>query len=349
MSYFKHLLLLFVVVLLLNNNTKSQVVNARAEDFQGICNRQLIVQLIVEDAYFVEDLQKRISKTSNAKRKEELESELSAYREFVSAYNSQIKEAIAKDWQFNKEKNIEFKTFSEVQELRKANPKSYTLLQFVQTKLWVTNEYGIQTFTKKTIPTMVYSRMENCEPYDEDFNKKIDYSFYMPFINSRKNHQLYGSDLLISLKIIQNHIKEIRNFDKKNYTITDYAKDQDDENCIKLKNMALIVDEKLIDAKTKKTDISKAFTGKINIVSSEEISKIIDNQEEEAVSISLPITIKSDKSGIAGLEYMEEVMYMKCFVNAKSGIFYATYISKTGGNWEPFFKTQEFKRIEKCK
>ncbi|MFZ4413999.1 MAG: hypothetical protein ACOYOV_13020, partial [Bacteroidales bacterium] len=112
MSYFKYLLLLFVVVLLLNNNTKSQVVNARAEDFQGICNRQLIVQLIVEDAYFVEDLQKRISKTSNAKRKEELESELSAYREFVSAYNSQIKEAIAKDWQFNKDKPIEFKTFS---------------------------------------------------------------------------------------------------------------------------------------------------------------------------------------------------------------------------------------------
>jgi len=349
MSYLKHLLLLFIVFLLLNNNAKSQVVNAKSEDFQGICNRQLIVQLIAEDAYFVEDLQKRISKTSNAKRKEELESELNAYREFVSAYNSQIKEAITKDWQFNKDKPIEFKTFSDVQEVRKINPKSYTLLQFVQTKLWVTNEYGIQTFTKKTIPTMVYSRMENSEPYDEDFNKKIDYSFYMPYINSRKNQQLFGSDLLISLKIIQNHIKEIRNFDKKNYTVTDYAKDQDDENCIKLKNMALFVDDKLIDAKTKKPDISKAFSGKINFVSSEEISKIINNQEEEAVSISLPIAIKSDKSGIAGLEYMEEVMYMKCFVNAKSGIFYATYISKTGGNWEPLYKTQEFKRIEKCK
>ncbi|MFZ4414853.1 MAG: hypothetical protein ACOYOV_17335, partial [Bacteroidales bacterium] len=112
MSYLKHLLLLFIVILLFNNNAKSQVVNAKSEDFQGICNRQLIVQLIAEDAYFVEDLQKRISKTSNAKRKEELESELNAYREFVSAYNSQIKEAITKDWQFNKDKPIEFKTFS---------------------------------------------------------------------------------------------------------------------------------------------------------------------------------------------------------------------------------------------
>ncbi|NVN93850.1 MAG: hypothetical protein HXX18_01065 [Bacteroidetes bacterium] len=349
MSHFKNLLLLFVVVLLFNNNSKSQVVNAKAEDFKDICNRPLIVQLITEDAYFVEDLQKRISKTSNGKRKEELEGELSAYRDFVTAYNSQIKEAIAKDWQFNKEKPIEYKTFSEVQDIRKVNSRNYTLLQFVQTKLWVTNEYGIETFTKKTIPTMVYSRMENCVPFDENFNKKIDYSFYMPYINSRKNHQLYVSDLLISLKIIQNHIKEIRNFDKKNYTVMDYAKDQDDENCIKLKSVTLLLDEKLLDTKTKSTDLLKIYSGKINIISTDEISKIINNQEEEIVSISLPFSMKSEKSGIEGLEFMERIMYMKCFVNAKSGVFFSSYIAKTGDNWEPLFKIQEFKRIEKCK
>lgn len=347
MSHFKYLLL-FVAVLLFNTNTKSQVVNAKAEDFKDICSRPLVVQLITEDAYFVEDLEKRISKTTNTKRKEDLVNELSAYKAFVAVYNNQIKEAIVKDWQFNSEKPIEYKTFSEVQVIRKVNPRNYTLLQFVQTKLWVTNEYGIETFTKKTIPTLVYSRMENSEPYDENFNKKIDYSFYMPYINSRLNKQLYVSDLLISLKIIQNHIKEIKNYDKKGYTVMDYAKDQDDENCTKLKNMTLMVDEKILDPKTKKTDISKAFSGKINIIPSDDISKIIMNQEEEAVSISLPYSIKSDKSGIEGLEFMEEIMYMKCFVNAKSGIFFATYLSKTGGNWEPLFKAQEFKKIEKC-
>ena len=349
MSHLKHLLLLFVVILLFNSNSKSQVVNAKAEDFKEICKRHLIVQLITEDAFFVEDLEKRISTTSNAKRKTDLENELSAYKKFVSSYNSQIKEAITKDWQFNKENAIDYKTFSEVQVIRRVNPRNYTLLQFVQTKLWVTNEYGIETFTKKAIPTIVYSRMENSEPYDDNFNKKIDYSFYMPYINSRKNHQLFVSDLLISLKIIQNHIKEIKNFDKKGYTVMDYAKDQDDENCTKLKSMTLLLDEKLLDVKTKKTDISKAFSGKINIISSEELGKIINNQEEEAVSISLPYSIKSDKSGIEGLEFMEEIMYMKCFVNAKSGVFYVSFISKTGGNWEPLFKIQEFKKIEKCK
>jgi len=349
MSDFKHLFLLLITVLMIANNSKAQVVNAKAEDFKDICSRPLIVQLITEDAYFVEDLEKRLAKTTNAKRKEEIVNELSAYKSFVSAYNSQIKDAISKDWQFNTEKPIEYKTFSEVQVQRKLNPRKYTLLQFVQTKLWVTNEYGIETFTKKTIPTMVYSRMENSEPYDENFNKKIDYSFYMPYINSRLTKQLYVSDLLISLKIIQNHIKEIKNFDKKGYTVMDYAKDQDDENCSKLATMTLFVDEKLIDIKTKKTDISKAFSGKINIISTEELSKVINNQEEEAVSISIPYSIKSDKSGIEGLEFMEEVMYMKCFVNAKSGIFFAAFISKTGGNWEALFKTQEFKKIEKCK
>ncbi len=349
MSDFKHVFLLFLIVFSFNINVKSQIVNAKADDFKIICKRPLIVQLIKEDAYFIEDLEKRISTTSNAKRKEELVNELSAYKEFVAGYNSQIKDAISKVWQFNSEKPIEYKTFSEVQTLRRVNPRDYTLLQFVQLKLWVTNEYGIETFTKKTIPTMVYSRMENSEPYDENFNKKIDYSFYLPYINTRTNHQLFVSDLLISLKIIQNHIKEIRNFDKKNYSLTDYAKDQDDENCTKLTTMTLLMDEKLLDPKTKKPDITKVFSGKINIITSEEISKTINNQEEEVVSISLPYSIKSDKSGIKGLEFMEELMYMKCFVNAKSGFFYSTYISKTGGNWEPLFKALEFKRIEKCK
>ncbi len=349
MSNFKHFLLLLVAILLFNNNSKSQVVNAKAEDFIDICKRPLIVQLIAEDAYFVEDLEKRISTTSNAKRKAEFENELSIYKTFISDYNSLIKEAIAKAWQFNKEKPVEYKTFSEAQDLRKVNPRSYTLLQFIQTKLWVTNEYGIETFTKKTIPTLVYSRMENSEPYDENFNKKIDYSFYMPYINSRKNQQLLGSDLLISIKIIQNHIKEIKNFDKKAYTVMDYAQDQNDENCTKLKSMTLLLDEKLLDAKTKKQDLIKAFPNKINIISTEEISKIINNQDDEVVSISLPFSIKSDKSGIEGMEFMEKIMYMKCFVNAKSGFFYSSYISKSIEYFEPLFKIQEFKKIDKCK
>ncbi|MFZ4398442.1 MAG: hypothetical protein ACOYO1_00295 [Bacteroidales bacterium] len=348
MSHLKYLLVL-MAVLFLNNNAKLQVVNAKADDFKEICKRPLIVQLITADAYFVEDLEKKISNTSNAKRKEELVNELSAYKTFISGYNSLIKDAIAKAWQFNEEKAIEYKTFSEVQVLRRVNPRNYTLLQFVQTKLWVTNEYGKETFTKKTIPTLVYSRMENCEPYDENFNKKIDYSFYMPYINARKDHQLFDSDLFISLKIIQNHIREIKNYDKKGYTVSDYAKDQDDENCTKLKNMTLMMDEKLLDAKTKRTDVSNAYSGKISFLTAEDIGKIINNQEEEAVSISIPCSIKSDKSGVVGLEFMEEVMYMKCFVNAKSGFFFATYISKSGGNWEPLFKSQEFKKIEKCK
>ncbi len=348
-THLKKLLLLLVIVLLFNNNVKSQAVNAKSEDFKEICKRPLIVQLIAEDAFFVEYLEKRISKTRHVKRKAKFENELNTYRNFISSYNSQIKEAIEKDWQFNKEKPIEYKTFSEVQDIRRVNPQNYTLLQFVQTKLWVTNEYGMQTFTKKTIPTMVYSRMEKAEPYDDNFNKKIDYSFYMPYINSRKSQQLLVSDILISLKIIQNHIKEIKNYDEEDYTVMNYAKDQSEENCTKLKSRTLFLDEKLLSTKTKKQNISKTYSGKVSIISTEEISKIINKEDDEVVSVSLPYSIKSDKSGIEGLEYMEKIMYMKCFVNAKSGNFYSSYISKSVKNFEPLFKTQEFKKIGKCK
>ncbi len=340
----------FLVILLIFQLQfiKAQVVNAKADDFKDITKRPLIIQLVTEDSYLVEDLEKRIAKTTNAKRKGEFEAELGAYKNFISSYNSLIKEVIKKCWQLNKEKPVEFKTFSEVQDLRRVNPRNYTLLQFVQTKLWVTNDYGKETFTAKTIPTLVYSRMENAEPYDNNFNKKIDYSIYLPYFESRKNQQLYDSDLMMILKIMQNHIKEIQTYDKKNYTVFDFAKDQADEFCEKLKGITLFLDEKLLDTKTNKQDISKSFSGNLNIITTDEISKSINQEEDVIVSITLPYSIKHDKSGIQGLENAERIMYIKCFVNAKTAVFHSCYGTKAIDNWEAFFKTQEFKKIEKC-
>jgi len=344
---FSFFLILFVVIS--SFDVKSQIVNAKPDDFKEITKRQLIVQLITEDSYFVDDLEKKISKTGNIKRKTELESELAAYRGFITMYNSFVKEAFNKFWLLNNIKPFEFKTFSQVQEIRKVNPKNYTLLQFVQTKLWVKNEYGQETFTGRTIPTLVYSRMENSEPYDNNFNKKIDYSFYFPFIESRKNAQLFIADLIISLKLIQNHINEITAYDKKNYTFLNYAKDQDDENCSKLKATNLLVEDKHLDSKTNKQDIQKAFSGNLNIIGSEEIASVIEKEEDAVVSIILPYCIKSDKSGVSGMESSERIMYIKCFVNSKNATIYSCYGTKTTDNWEPIFKVQEFKKIEKCK
>lgn len=349
MLRYKKYSLLIIFLLFQLQCIKSQVVNAKSEDFKELTKRPLIIQLVTEDTYLVEDLEKKIAKTTNAKRKAESEGELNAYKSFISSYNILIKDVINKHWQFNKEKTIEFKTFSEVQVLRKVNPRNYSLLQFVQTKLWVTNEYGKETFTAKTIPTLVYSRMENSEPYDDNFNKKIDYSIYLPFINSRKGQQLYDSDLFIIIKLMQNHIKEIQTYDKKNYTIMDFAKDQTDEFCDKLKGLTLLLDERLLETKTNKAEIAKTYSGNLSVIASEEISKTINLEEDVPVGIILPYSVKSDKSGVPGLESSEKIMYMKCFINAKTANFYSCYGTKSIDNWDPFFKTQEFKKIEKCK
>jgi len=346
----KTLYLLSIFLIILSPiSSKSQIVNAKPEDFKDITKRELIVQLITEDSYFVEDLEKKIAKTGNAKRKSELEMELTAYRSFVLGYNSFVKEAFNRFWLLNNSKPIVFKTFSQVQEIRKVNPKNFTLLQFVQTKLWVKNEYGQETFTGKTIPTLVYSRMENSEPYDNNFNKKIDYSFYFPYIESRKNAQLFLSDIIISLKLMQNHINEIITYDKKNYPFIEFAKEQDDENCSKLKILNLFLEDKHLDNKTNKQEILKVFSGNLNITGSEEIANTIEKEEDAVVSIVLPYSIKSDKSGVAGLESSERIMYIKCFISAKNATIYSCYGSKTTDNWDPFFKVQEFKKIEKCK
>lgn len=66
-----YFLLSFIVVFQLQN-TKAQIVNAKAEDFKEITRRPLIVQLVTEDAYLIEDLEKGISKTSMPKEKQNL-------------------------------------------------------------------------------------------------------------------------------------------------------------------------------------------------------------------------------------------------------------------------------------
>ncbi len=347
-------LILFTVLLFCSMCFKSKLVqgqylNAKPEDFTEITNRTLIVQMMHEDNYYIEEVNKKIEKTKNVNRKEELQKDLESYKNFIIDFNKYIKDVVDKYWLYNKKKPVEFKSFSEVEVLRRNDPRSYTILLFHNSKKWVRNEYGKETYANHTIPTLIYSRLENCNPYDPSFYEKIDYSFFFPYINMRKESELLSTDLVLSFRVMQLHIKVILEKNKKDYKVVNFARDQAEENCHEVAKQNFLLEDRLMENKVTKADISKVFTGNINIIPSSEVSAAIEKDEDFLVGMAIPYEIKSDKSGIPGLELAERIMYYKCFVDIKTGEIYSVYGDKTVDNWEPYFNVKEFKKLEKCK
>ena len=344
------LITLLLSIFCFNTKTvKAQFINGRPGDFTELTNRPLIVQLMNEDTYYIDEINKKIEKTTKAEAKEVLRKELETYRSFIADYNKYIKEAVEKYWNFNKKKPIEYKSLSDVQVIRKNDPRGYAILVFHYTKLWVRNEYGKETYANHTIPTLIYSRLENCNPYDVKFYEKIDYSFYFPYIGMRQNNELMVTDFTLVFRIMHNHIKEILEKGKKDYKVVDFAKDQADEYCNEVKKQNFMIEDKILEKKVNKQEIAKVFTSNITIIPGVDVSDAITKDENYLVGISIPYDIKHDKSGIPGLEMAERIMYIKCFVEIKTGEIFSCYGDKAMDIWEPQFSTREFKKLEKCK
>ena len=344
------IVVLFISIFCLNNKQlKAQYINIKPEEIIELNDRPLIVQLITEDTYYVEELNKKIDNTKNVKIKEEYSAELESYKNFITDYNKCIKEAITKYWTFNKKKPVEFKTFSDVEVIRKSDPKSYSILIFHQTKLWVRNEYGKEMYANHKIPSLIYSRMEKCNPYDHDFYDKIDYSFYLPYIEMRRNKELLTTDLAMVFRMMQMHIPDIVEKKKKDFKVIDFIRDQADKNCNSVTEQKFLIEDRLLEEKVNKEEIDKVFKGELNIIPSEDISSSIEKNEDYLIGMSIPYNIKADKTGVPGLEKAERIMYTKCFVDIQTGEVFSSYGDKTIEIWEPLFSTKEFKKIGKCK
>ena len=82
------IIVLFISMFCFNNkHLNAQYVNIKPEEITELNDRPLIVQLITEDTYYVEELNKKIDNTKNAKNKGEYSAELEIYKNFIVDYN----------------------------------------------------------------------------------------------------------------------------------------------------------------------------------------------------------------------------------------------------------------------
>jgi hypothetical protein len=317
----------------------AQITKALPEEFKEIKARPLIIEMLEVDNDFIEKQEKQIQRAKKQETKDDLKAEIENHKNFVAGYNKAINESVQKYWNLNKA--IEYKTTSEVDKLRKAKNSEYTVLYFSESSTSVTNN-GHTYRPGINLPTMNYSRIEK-------IMGKVDYSFFMPSIRLDGN-EMAAADLVISLKIMKNHISEIEKTGEKNYTAKDFGKDQEKVNCSKLQGKPIFLDKKFLNDRTTEDEIISANkNNKIQVVSFDELNTAIMNSDDKFVAINIPYGIKAGSANVGVTINIARVQYMKSLVNANTGmIVYVNGVS-TGELYDSYWRANQVGKIGDCK
>ena len=321
-------------------NAEAQITKASPEEFKSIKSRPLIVELAEEDKDYIESIEKKISKASdNPERKERLKKDLEGHKNFVSIYNSTIKEAMDKYWNLNK--TIIYKTVEEVKKLREDKSNKYTVLFYSMSSTSGSASVGYTFNSGLAIPTLNYSRIE-------EGTIKVDYSFFIPSTGDRLGDAMVLSDFAISFKIMKNQIEAIESLGNKNYTAKKFGKDQAEANCSKMAGKTIYFDETFFKDKVSDSEVAEASKNKVKFVSHDEIGKSILNNEDKFITINIPWGIAEGSIGVGISITTSRIQFMKSIVNANTGQIVYAYGISMGEMYDWYWRLNQIGKIGDC-
>jgi len=322
-------LLFFVGLLLSLQPYFSQETYAKPEDFKALKNRPLIVQTMEVKESVISTIKKKKAKAKKPEKIKKYEKMIIDYRNFVKSYNTNIKIAIEKYWKLNTE--ILYKTKEEVEKIKDKKSSKYAIFWYSAS---TTSGSGSIFNPSLSIPTLNYNRSEKGDV-------KIDYTFFMPYLNKKEN-VVTLADFILSLKLMQNHIESIEKTGKKRYTFKDYAKEEAKKNCKDLAKKDLVISATDIHKKATLSQIDLAYkNGKVIKYTDEEIIKAIENEEDVIIGFSIPFMIVDSS--------ISRILFFKSFINVKTGKIYTCFGTVTGELNDPYFRVKEFTKYSKCK
>ncbi|MGD1848816.1 MAG: hypothetical protein ACFB10_25780 [Salibacteraceae bacterium] len=119
-----------IALMMMAHMVHAQVVYAKTEEFTLLKKRTLLVEQLELDEEKVEGWKRKRDKAKGSKPKvEQRYSEMiDEYTAFVNTYNAGMRAAVEAIWDFNTE--VEYKTVSEIRELRKKKSTKYTVLWY---------------------------------------------------------------------------------------------------------------------------------------------------------------------------------------------------------------------------
>ena len=291
--------------------------------FNNMAKRTLAVELLEEDEKHVEKLTKK-KKTD----------ELKAYRKFITDYNTAIKSAVSKHFKLNEK--VEYKTESEIEELRDSKSNDYALLYYNELQ----DRADFDGYRSGlAVPVLVYSRSERAK-------RMPDTQVYIPFSFTRNGGDISEGDLALALKMMQSHITYMKKEGKvKHYT--DYAKDKVKESCQPLKSKTLLVDKAYLADKTTAADVKDTYAHKVEVTDDNRVmDAAINGAENAAILVVVPYGIAK---GSLGPISSAALAYFKAVVDANTGeILNENIPAPTGSFIDDKVRKVDFKKLS-CK
>ena len=296
-----------------------------AGDFKAFQKRTLVVELQEEDA-------KTIEKLSKKKKGDDLEK----YKRFITDYNAFIKEVVDKYWTLNEKK--EYKTASEVKELRDAKNNKYVIMSYYE----LSDKGGdVATRSGLEVPALLYSRAEK-EP-----GKQPDYQIYLPSSYTRENSEYMKYDFAFAVQAMQANIQYIIKTSKP-INFEDWAKVISETNCPKLKSKTLLVDKAKMKEKATVSDIKSVYEGEFKITTADDLDKSYTSQTKgDAVLFLIPFGLMKTSGSVVS---SARLVYLRVAADCETGeILFIFEPGAIGTFLDDTIRENDFKKMTNCK
>ena len=322
-----------ILLFAFNFQTSAQAIYANYNDFETLKARPLVVVSLEIDQKKINKLEEKMAKTKDAEHIKKIAQQIEDEKNLVKTYNKNIKLLTQKYMNYHPE--IIYMTGDEYNKIEKEakNQNKYTVLKYSDSS----KEYedlGVYQSDDISIPTLNYSRIEKIDT-------NPDYRFYIPYFG--KYYQtLSKTNLDLAFRLMLRHIDYIVKNGKDKLYFTKYARIQMFENCKDLAGSDIYIAEKNIGKHTALSKINKKYKkGNVNLVSPEEIEKILENQEYKVIGIAIPYRVAGKISA--------KIMFARILLNASDLTIYAIKGVRMGEYYDGKFRAKEFKEYGRCK
>ena len=290
-------------------------------DFKKMMTKTLVVEILEEGDG------RRMSKVDVENKKD--------FKALIKSYNAHIKAAVEEIWTLNK--NIEYKTSTEVDEIIKNKNDKYVLLSYYEHKPYVQGNH----FSNYAPDRYRFGKGKNIcvinyiSPSTEQQNPEIYAGLPARFVYKDKLYR--KKDLVFALRNLQNNINEIVK-ENKHIKPDKYIIVAIKGNCQQLLDKTFLLNKSEIVKKFNLEKAKKAYAYKFKLTESETIEMALENKETDKVySVILPVAFLSSS-----------IISYKLVVDVVSGDILSYSVSSKADAMSSF-NIGDLKRFSKCK
>ncbi len=280
----------------------SASIGASPAELKALATRTLVVELPEPNQRVIAEFP---AKTADAKK--------AAYENSLAAYREQIEPAIRKYWTYNKE--IEFKTTSEVIELfKEKNPKYVALIKVV-----LADGGGAYAYSFGLgVPALVLTATDGASKVNKNGQMTLtnwDFQAYLATTPTNYGREDYSE---ASMKFTLVEAQKLLEWNtaagnKRSENFIKYAKDQSEKNCAKLASKKLLMAKQDLSKKMSPADAIDSYGRNLEVVDPSELeSAYMNGDADKAVLFSVPVGV-----GIGTSVFVEvtNLIYMRVAVD----------------------------------